>query len=224
MPEFEFPQYKEIDVPVELEDVNRKETAAPCAPRITLGIPVVIQLTKKSLREDQNAVALLGQSPQYAFHLVRLACTFQESTEERISEAWLRVQCAPQDTVIAWSMLPQRDTDIDEISSKVSVGADLKLLGVKIKESIATGAKFRRVHPFVEANNLQQSNPEWHFKKTNSRQLTGSYSLALIIRSLRSVSCSGTIALRCTVERSRFVIFSYISKNTMRELSFKIHD
>jgi hypothetical protein len=223
MIEIEAPGAGQFEVSLELEDVDRKGLLAAAPPRVTLGEPIVIHLSKKLLQKDADAAAHLEQSPDRMFHLVRLACTFRPAADERFKEAWLRVLCEPAESTIAWSMLPHRDADLDESSHKVSLSADLKLLGVGAEPAVEASRTRKRIRPFIDALNLQQSDPQWQFKPTPARELEGSFPLALVLRSLKSKPCSGAISLRCVVERRRF-LFTYVSATVGRSLAFRVHE
>lgn len=214
----------EVEIPLEEEDTHRKSVAPELPPRLTLGQPVVIELTKKLLEKDPEAAASLQQHKDQVFHLVRLACTFHPAAGRRFTEAWLRVQCAPAPETIAWSMLPQRDADIDESSMKVQLGFDLKLLGIGLKPGVEESRSTKRVRPFIDARNLQQSDPQWQFKPTDARELEGSFPLALVLRSPRKGRCAGAISFRCVVERKSFGLFTFVTPGPVRGLEFHVHD
>lgn len=220
--QIEIPPGIERDLPLQLEDVDRKTARPPQAPKVSLGQPVVVRLTKKLLQNDRDAVAALTQSSAHVFDVVRLACTFRPADGEKFTEAWLQILCKPE-TAIAWSMLPHREADFDEGSSKITVGAGVKLLGAELKAGGEESKSTKRVRPFIDAMNLQQSDPQWRFKATNSRDLEGSFPMALVLRSEAAAPCSATLRFRCVVQTKRFGVFTYMSDGSLPDLRFAVH-
>jgi hypothetical protein len=221
------PTTKDLEVVLELEDQQRKGPAFD-PPRITLGQPVVIALTKDLLLGDPEALASLDAQPDQVFHLLRLACTFHPREGEPINQAFFRVQCQPAGKAIAWSMLPQQKADIDKTSTKYKVGGDLKLKGLVPTIGVSAGGEKtttgRQVWPYVQAKNLQQSDPAWQFKRTPGREVSGSYPLGLVVRSPAKGPASGTISLRCEVTHTKWNLYTYeLPAKVQAELAFPIH-
>jgi hypothetical protein len=80
--------------------------------RLTLGTPVAVRLTPKTVQAYPEAVAFLAREKNFGFHLVHLACTFHRRDPEPFEEAWVQVKLRRQDNlleppVIAWSLAPQ---------------------------------------------------------------------------------------------------------------------
>jgi hypothetical protein len=224
MTEIEVPACRNFPVPLEL-DVDRSASGEPpSSPRLSLGQPMVIELSRGLLKGDREAIASLNQHADHVFHLVRLACTFDPAGGSRFTEAWLELRCLPSEGPMAWSMQPQRDADLDETSNKIKVGAGLKLLGVSVNTGADQGSTIKHIRPFIDALHLHESKPCWHFKATEARELEGSFILAVVLRSSNRVPCSGTIAFRGTVERKRFMVFTFATPaQAPQALTLTIH-
>src|SRR5262245_51494157 len=122
MLEFSLPALSsnEIVLQPETRSVRKgREKATPIAgehlrSRLTLGTPVAVRLTPKTVAGYPEAVAFLDQEKSFGFYLVHLACTFHHQDSEPFEEAWLQVKLRRQDNlpdppVIAWSLVPQKE-------------------------------------------------------------------------------------------------------------------
>lgn len=227
MIEIEVTPSKDLEVVLEVDDQLRKGPVFD-RPRVTLGQPVVIALTKELLLGDPEALASLNAQPDQLFHLLRLACTFHPGEEEPITQAFFGVHCEPAGKAIAWSMLPQEKADVDKTSTKYKLGGDLKLKGLVPTVGVSAGGEKtttgKQVWPYVQAQNLQQSNPSWKFKPTPGREVSGTFPLGLVVRSPAKGPASGTISLKCEVKRTRWGLYTYVLPAKVQgELRFAIH-
>ena len=195
---------------LELTNAELRDNA-PRAPalldRFSLGVPIPIRLNADNLKADPAAVAYLEQNASDAFHLIRLACTFDPSETEPFREALLRVTLSGH--AIAWAMHPSRSFDFEDISKKLNIDVGLKFGVVEGKAAYEQGGGSKREQIFIEAKGLQENAPHWHFRSTPARKLDGSFPLALIARSRKDERTSGRVELKVTVERTKFGLLTY---------------
>ena len=187
----------------ELREAPPKQLAG----RFSLGVPIVLRLDAELLEADPEAVVFLAQNPTSAFHLVRLACTFDNRKEEPFLQAWLQVELG--NGAIAWSMRPMRDSDFRDVSSKVKLEVGLKLAEIGAKASREQGDATKEETPFISAKGLQESSPRWQFRRTPTRALDGSFPLQLIVRSPLGAGSSGRVAFKATVQHTKLGIVTY---------------
>lgn len=111
---------------------------------------------------------------------------------------------------MAWSMKPHRLEDLIEISSTIKIGGSLKFL----EETAVKGGYEReetrtRKEPFIVALNELQFNPTWQFSRLETIGISGSYSLALIVRTSKASVTQGTVNLSATIQRRRLGLIPY---------------
>jgi hypothetical protein len=222
MIDVEIPDSSSFPVSLALASAYRDASSPPAAPPLSVGTPVVIELTRKMLRGDSDAVACLDREPASCFHLIRMACTFDPSNADRFTEAWFQVRLSAEHAM-AWSMLPHREIDIEDSTSTLKIDSGLKLHGIGFKEAEHLETNLKRIRPYIDALGLHESTPRWHFKATESRELEGSIRLALVVRSRRSKPCSAMIEFEGTVKRKKLFFTFETPAKAPKELSFLVH-
>jgi hypothetical protein len=176
---------------------------------LSLGVPVVQAVSAELAGEDKALLAFLAQEASaWRFHLVHLGCTFMPGDGDRFDQAWLSVQLARSDgdspPPIAWSLAPDRASRPVTNPRTITLGA--KLL---IEASVEVQTSGSHTETFVTTYGLQEPNCSWEFTRTSLDELRGTQRLALITRSPKDVSVTGTISLRATFTRPRFSKITY---------------
>jgi hypothetical protein len=223
MLEFSLPDLssREVMLQPEIRTVKGAEKTTAIAAerlrgRLTLGIPVAVRLTPKTVASYPEATAFLSHEKGFGFYLIHLACTFHHKDSEPFEEAWVQVKLRRQDNlveppVIAWSLVPQKEEDTEELSQSVKLDATLKFVlgNVKGTTDVVQKATFR--HTFLSAFGLQESEPYWYFRRLETRDIEGTFRLALIVRSPVGSSASGAVEVEAQVQRTSFGVFKYKS-------------
>lgn len=184
--------------------------------RLTVAAPMIASVTPELLKDDPEGLVFLQSSHGFSFNIVSLAATFYGDERDPFEEVWLALTLRREDNLaepapIAWSMKPLHDGDVVETSSslKFDPGFKFGIMEPTIGGEIAT--KVSRHDPFLTAYGLQQSQPSWHFRRTEARNIEGSFRLYLVVKKPCECSTIGRVAVRATVRKSA-VLISYRSE------------
>jgi hypothetical protein len=171
---------------------------------LTLGTPVAVRLTPKTVASYPEAVAFLDQEKRFGFYLVHLACSFHHQDAEPFEEAWLQVKLRRQNNlveppVIAWSLIPQKEEDTEEMFQSLKLGAKLKFVtgGFNSAAGVERKSKFR--HSFLSAFGLQESEQYWYFRRLETRDIEGAFRTPARLAELKQ----GLDQLRLAITASR---------------------
>ena len=182
---------------------------------VELGFPVAQPITEELTGEDEALRQFLRHNVrEWQFHLVHLGCSFHPDDGMQIAKARVAVRLNPGEAggtsapAIVWSLDPQRTERPVDISQSVKLGAKLAFAEAALEmTSEGKGAEV-----FIEAYGLQQSACSWEFRRTARDKVSGTYRLALIVRSFRGTSASGEVTVDATVSYRRFSLMPFRSE------------
>lgn len=187
--------------------VERGGTPAPWLPaRMSIGGPLAVPLDADRVTGDDDLRTFIQREETADFFLVHLAATFVPDPDEPFERAWLTVRLQRRDDVtepmpIAWSMQPNRISDEVERSRKVSIGPSLKIAGVGVEASAASGSTQVLRDVSLEARHELEANPMWVLERTRSAPIRGVQRFVLVVRSPRGVSTGGVVESGAVLRR-----------------------
>jgi hypothetical protein len=198
------------------EGAGRDGEAPPeprLAGRVALGGPIAAKVSAALVNEDPALAAFVeAEAATSRFVLLHLAVTFLTAEGDPpldTASVEFRMDGGSGAAPIAWSMAPSVVTHPSEVSRKVTIGPQLKLLGAEVG---GLGVERSRTHQssevFLEALRELRSDPAWAFSRTASAALRGSHRLVMIAHASLGTSARAEVSLRATVRRRRR-IFAY---------------
>ncbi len=197
--------------PVLLEPSAKRSVSSDLQPArdlMELGTPVWVELTRKMPGITDDLKQFLGREAGIAYYLVHLTCDFLPREDQRVAEAWLQIKLGPREAIptpIAWSMDPLCLEEKVEVKQKASIGGDLKFLSSELgEEETRSYSKY-----YVMAHGEAKSEPLWHFREIDTRQLNGIHRLMLIVRAPAAVAVDGTLNVSASVRRHALKLFPY---------------
>jgi hypothetical protein len=132
-----------------------------------------------------------------------LSCTFVSDDEQRLADAWLRLDL---DGAVAQSMEPVTLEEITELSYNVKISVPCV-----INSEVTLGGKKNKRETAVQALYEGTSTPAWTFTETSSRPLHGLQRLRLIMRAPAGQPVRGTISIEANVRAKRLGVLPYVA-------------
>lgn len=207
MIELELTEGPGVDVPLDLRTVRGRP--APDAPaqligRVVVGSPRARLLTPADAGADQELHKFIeAEASTSSYYLVALSCTFVSDDEQRLADAWLRIDL---DGDVAQSMEPVSLEDITELSYNIKIGVPCV-----INSEFTLGGKKNQRESAVQALYEGTSTPAWTFTETSSTALHGMQRLRMIVRATPGQHVQGTISVGANVRHKRLGVFPYIA-------------
>jgi hypothetical protein len=174
--------------------------------------PVHKRLSEGDINHDPELSLFLRDETagQYAYHYVKLGCSFYPAAGEVFDRAVLEVALRHADDgtenrPIVWSMSPLQASDDSEISVEAEMGSSFKLLSSKVKG----GKKTRGRDVYIQGYGEGESSPFWEIRKTDTFTLDGSIPLHLIVRASADDGAEGQVTLSTFVRGRRFLIIPH---------------
>lgn len=177
----------------------------PLAGRISVAFPHSKLISAEDVAADPDLRAFIDdESRLYRFHLAQLAISFAERpVTPRLNSATVALNLVSSPATpgpVVLSMTPTQAADVVLVQREIRIGPKLSILGPgeSIKESSSqTGGGS------LHAMGVGTAQPTWEFSRTASRELAGSYRLAMIVRvgadSVTSISGVVTATTRGSV-------------------------
>ena len=196
------------------------EIATPLRARsfVSIGQPIVHDLTKLlAKRTDPVPADIQLQMKYYEFYQVQLTCSFQAALGCRFHDARLslcletlpdnpKVPAQPSlGNAIAYDLYPQKVEDDYKVSIKRSINPQLTLTSDPSSPGISLplyeGREEYIVYKgYIEAFDLQGTQPAWSFTRTYSHEIGGPYKLFLVIRKPKGTLVKATLSLEAHVQ------------------------
>src|SRR5262249_38689218 len=157
------------DLPLDLRTVRGR--SAPDAPaqllgRVVVGSPRARLLTPADAGADQELHRFIeAEASTSSYYLVALSCTFVSDDEQRLADAWLRIDL---DGAVAQSMEPVSLKEITELSYQVKISVPCV-----INSEFTVSGKKGKPKSAVQALYEGTPTPAWTFAETSSRALHG---------------------------------------------------
>lgn len=217
MIELELPEGSPVEVPLNLRTVRGRPV--PNAPawltgRVVVGRPRSRRLTAADAGGDQELQQFIeSEAGKWDYHLIALSCTFISDDEQRLADAWLRVNLSnpdnASDSPVAHSMEPVILEEIRELSYSVK----LIVPCIFFSSEISLGNKKNKPEAAVQAFYEGTSTPAWTFAETSTRPLHGLQRLRMVVRASAGQPLLGTIDIGANVRHRRLRLdpFSYLA-------------
>ncbi len=177
----------------------------PLQGRVSIGGPLALPITDDLVAGDPQARAFLAkEGEQASFHLVHLSVTFEDDALPRLD--WATVELALSSTSpvvrpVAWSMMPHRVTETHELQRSVTLGPQLKFMGVEARAGeVSVAVREQRSKVFLEALRELQSVPKWRFTRTPNMRLRGAHRLVMVIRAGRDAATGVTTTVQAATK------------------------
>jgi hypothetical protein len=196
-----------VEIPLDLRTVRGRP--APDAParlvgRVVVGTPRARLLTAADAGADQELQQFIkAEASTSSYYLVVLSCTFVSDDEQRLADAWLRLDL---DGAVAQSMEPVTLEEITELSYNVKIGVPCV-----INSEFTLGGKKNKRETAVQALYEGTSTPAWTFAETASRPLHGLQRLRMIVRAPAGQPVRGTISIGANVRAKRLGVLPYVA-------------
>lgn len=196
-----------VEIPLDLRTVRGRP--APDAParlvgRVVVGTPRARLLTAADAGADQELQQFIkAEASTSSYYLVVLSCTFVSDDEQRLADAWLRLDF---DGAVAQSMEPVTLEEITELSYNVKIGVPCV-----INSEFTLGGKKNKRETAVQALYEGTSTPAWTFAETASRPLHGLQRLRMIVRAPAGQLVRGTISIGANVRAKRLGVLPYVA-------------
>lgn len=206
MIEVELTEGPGVDVPLDLRTVRGRpvpDIPARLAGRVVVGSPRARLLTPADADTDQDLRRFIeAEARTSSYYLVALSCTFVSDDQQRLADAWLRIDL---DGAVAQSMEPVSLEEITELSYNIKIGVPCV-----INSELTVGGKKDKVESAVQALYEGTSTPAWTFTETSSRALHGLQRLRMIVRAAAGHYAQGTISVGANVRHKRLGVFPYV--------------
>jgi hypothetical protein len=196
------------------------EIATPLRARsfVSIGQPIVHDLTKLlAKRADPVPADMQLQTKHHEFYQVQLTCSFQAAAGCRFHDARfaLRLETLPGNPstpaqpslgdAIAYDLYPQKIADEYKVSIKRAFNPQLTLTSDPSSPSISLplyeGTEEYIVYKgYIEAFDLQGTQPAWSFTRTSSHEIGGPYKLFLVIRKPKGTQVKASFSLTTHVQ------------------------
>lgn len=206
MIELELTEGPPVEVPLDLRtERGRPKPDAPMqlASRVVVGSPQFRRLIAADAGSDQDLQQFIeSEAATWDYYLIALSCTFVSDDEQRLADAWLRINLSNPDNAtdapIAHSMEPIALAEIRELSYSVKISVPLVISG-----EASLGGKKNKVETAVQALFEGTSTPAWTFSETSTRPLHGMQRLRMVVRSAAAQPILGTIEIGANVHHRR---------------------
>lgn len=113
MIELELPEGSPVEVPLDLRTVRGRpvpNAPARLAGRVVVGRPRSRRLAADAGADQELQQFIESEASKWDYHLIALSCTFVSDDEQRLADAWLRVNLSnpdnASDSPVAHSMEP----------------------------------------------------------------------------------------------------------------------
>ncbi len=196
------------------------EIATPLRARsfVSIGEPIVYDLTKFLAKcADPVPADIQLQTKHYEFYQVQLSCSFQAASGCRFHDARfaLRLETLPDNpnkpaqaslgNAIAYDLYPQKVEDEYKVSIKRGINPQLTLTSDPFSPGISLplyeGTEEYIVYKgYIEAFDLQGTQPAWSFTRTSSHEIGGPYKLFLVIRKPKGTQVKASLSLTTHVQ------------------------
>jgi len=207
MIELELTEGPGVDIPLDLRTVRGRP--APDAPaqllgRVVVGAPRARLLTPADAGADPELHRFIeAEASTSSYYLVALSCTFVSDDEQRLADAWLRIDL---NGAIAQSMEPVSLEKITELSYHVKIS-----IPCVINSEFTVSGKKNKRESAVQALYEGTSTPAWTFTETSSTALHGLQRLRMIVRAAAGQHVQGAITVGANVRHKRLGVFPYIA-------------
>lgn len=128
MIELELPEGSPVEVPLDLRTVRGRpvpNAPARLAGRVVVGRPRSRRLAADAGADQELQQFIESEASKWDYHLIALSCTFVSDDEQRLADAWLRVNLSnpdnASDSPVAHSMEPVTLEEIRELSYSVKL-------------------------------------------------------------------------------------------------------
>ncbi len=204
----DFPELEMRPVPMALDTIVVRGDSPAGAPddlgeRIRIGGPFAVPIRPEDVDGDLRifVTAEAGRHSYYLTHLALTLITEPGDPEFESATASLLLSAAGGSAeTVAWSMLPQRVTEDEQVTTKFSFGPELSLepvtasLGSMERSRTRTSTKLA-----VEARGLMRSDPSWFLTDTERNRISGTHRLALVVRSPAGAAPQAVVGVTAVV-------------------------
>lgn len=206
MIELELTEGPSVGVPLDLRTVRGRpapDVPAQLVGRVVVGSPRARLLTPADADSDQDLRRFIeAEASTSSYYLVALSCTFVSDDQQRLADAWLRIDL---DGAVAHSMEPVSLEEITELSYSIKIGVPC------IFSEFTVGGKLDKVESAVQALYEGTSTPAWTFSETSSRALHGMQRLRMIVRAAVGQDVQGTLSVGANVRHRRLGVIPYVA-------------
>jgi hypothetical protein len=178
------------------------------AGHISLGEPLVYQLSARRADEDPDLRAYLETQGQWRFCVIRLACGFPPDGDGQLVQARVQVDLSSgegsgEDRPVVWSMAPTALVDQATTTRTVTLSAKTAIAEAG---SVGVTRSHASEDNFLQGYGEMQRSAFWLFRQTRVREIAGTYRLCLVVR--LPVHARGRASLRVDgrLRRKRFAV------------------
>lgn len=189
----------------------------PVASRVGLSEVAHVRLTPElaAERTDIGPFALALREG-YRFDYLRFGCSFIPEGNEAFERAWFTVgmrisgpaagEDAPErgggPAFMVWSMQPEERFHTEERTTKATLSGELKFLSAELGGERATERRSHLIRAFREG----AAGPFWEFTRTPAAEVSGTFTLHMVVRSAGGVAIEGEAGLAVTLRSRRFLL------------------
>ncbi|MEO3773986.1 hypothetical protein [Micromonospora sp. B9E7] len=201
----------------EVDLVLEPRLHAPDAPsrvlgRVSLGSPVVRQLTAASATSDPDWREFLEAESEHSTYLMlSLFCAFRAAPgSDPIVDAavgvHLKAPDAPADRQpIAWSINPKRRSHVVPRTGRISLTAKLTI----IESTVEYAPDGSGEELFVVGMGEHDSDPEWRFRAVSGAPLIGDEELTIVVKTPAGTPARADVTVAATVKHRRLGLLPY---------------
>jgi hypothetical protein len=192
------------------------EVRSPLRGRLLVAGPVHARIEVQDVADDPELQRFIErESDRYAFHALRLACTFRPEDGEPFTECWVEIDLRRSDgsadtPPIAWSMQPQRLSRVTQLSNKFTYSAQLKLSAVGLGFGGERDESSDRETTYLQAYGAYGATPWWELYRIKGAELRGMQELRLVVRAPADGQVDGKASIEAKVERRKYGVMRYV--------------
>jgi hypothetical protein len=193
------------------------DARSPLRRRLLVTSPVHARIDVEDVPTDPELQRFIErESDRYAFHALRLACTFRPEDGEPFTECWVGIDLrrsddSPDEPPLAWSMQPQRLDRVTQLSSKFTYSAQLKLSVAGLGVSGERGTSGDKTTAYLQAYGELGAAPWWELYRIKGvAELRGMQELRLVVRTPATAPVDGKASIEAKVERRKYGVMRYV--------------
>lgn len=193
------------------------DARSPLRRRLLVTGPVHARIEVQDVADDPELQRFIGrESGRYAFHALRLACTFRPEDGEPFTECWVGIDLqrsdgSPDAPPLAWSMQPQRLHRVTQLSNKFTYSAQLKLPVAEFGVGGEHDASRDKETTYLQAYGELGASPWWElYRVEGTTELRGMQELRLVVRTPAGVPVDGEASIEAKVERRKHGVMRYV--------------
>lgn len=209
----EHPELEWRSVPMGLDEAvvrggDDDHGGADLGERVRIGGPLAVPVRPEDVEGDLRTF-VAAEAGRHTYHLTHVALSLIcDRGDPKFESATLSLLlsatggAAPEP--VAWSMLPQRVTEEESVTTNFRFGPELTLepvglsLGSVERSGTRTSARLA-----VEARGLLRSDPSWRLTDTPRNPIAGIHRLVLVVRGAAGAVPQAVVGVRATVRERR---------------------